>query len=152
MLVIGGLTGHVKRAGADNVDCSLTKCVALTFDDLPFADAVHEHSAEAKALTANAQIQSVLRQYSAPAIGFVNEAKVQSLGKAGLLILKSWNRVPFELGNHGFAHLDSNDLTLPQIDRAQRVNQAFEQVLDDPAAAEALQQPALKPLLELAAD
>ena len=43
-------------------------------------------------------------------------------------------------------------LTLPQIDRAQRVERAFEQVLDDPDAAEALQQPALKPLLELAAD
>jgi hypothetical protein len=43
-------------------------------------------------------------------------------------------------------------LTLPQFDRQQHVNRAFEQVLDDPAAAEALQQPALKPLLELAAD
>jgi hypothetical protein len=43
-------------------------------------------------------------------------------------------------------------LTLPQIDRGQRVEQAFQQVLDDPAAAEALQHPALKPLLELAAD
>ena len=43
-------------------------------------------------------------------------------------------------------------LTLPQFDRQQRVNRAFEQVLDDPDAAEALQQPALKPLLELAAD
>jgi hypothetical protein len=43
-------------------------------------------------------------------------------------------------------------LTLPQIDRAQRVEQAFQQVLDDPAAAEALKHPALKPLLELAAD
>ena len=42
--------------------------------------------------------------------------------------------------------------TLSENDRAQRVNRAFEQVLDDPAAAEALQQPALKPLLELAAD
>ena len=40
MLVIGALTGHVKRAGADSVDCSLTKCVALTFDDgpSPFTD------------------------------------------------------------------------------------------------------------------
>jgi hypothetical protein len=43
-------------------------------------------------------------------------------------------------------------LTLPQFDRQQRVEQAFERVLDDPAAAEALQHPALKPLLELAAD
>ena len=43
-------------------------------------------------------------------------------------------------------------LTLPQFDRQQRVERAFEQVLDDPAAAEAIQHPALKPLLELAAD
>ena len=43
-------------------------------------------------------------------------------------------------------------LTLPQFDRQQRVERAFEQVLDDPAATEALQHPALKPLLELAAD
>jgi peptidoglycan/xylan/chitin deacetylase (PgdA/CDA1 family) len=35
VLVVGALTGHVKRAGADNVDCSRVKCVALTFDDGP---------------------------------------------------------------------------------------------------------------------
>ena len=35
MLVIGGLTGHVKLANADDVDCSKVKCVALTFDDGP---------------------------------------------------------------------------------------------------------------------
>ena len=42
--------------------------------------------------------------------------------------------------------------TMPEIVKAQRVQAAFQQVLDDPAAAEALQHPALKPLLELAAD
>ena len=46
-----------------------------------------------------------------------------------------------------------NDLTMPQIRKAQRVQQAFQQVLDDPAAAQkALEHPALKPLLEQAAD
>jgi peptidoglycan/xylan/chitin deacetylase (PgdA/CDA1 family) len=35
VLVVGGLTGHVRRASADNVDCSQVKCVALTFDDGP---------------------------------------------------------------------------------------------------------------------
>jgi len=35
VLIIGGLTGHVRRASADNVDCSQVKCVALTFDDGP---------------------------------------------------------------------------------------------------------------------
>jgi hypothetical protein len=45
-----------------------------------------------------------------------------------------------------------SDLTLVEIKKAQRIKKAFEQVLDDPAAAELLQHPALKPLLEEAAD
>ena len=43
-------------------------------------------------------------------------------------------------------------LTHAEIRKAQRVYEAFQQVLDDPDAAEALQHPALKPLLEQAAD
>ena len=42
--------------------------------------------------------------------------------------------------------------TVKEIRKAQRVNEAFQRVLDDPQAAEALQHPALKPLLEEAAD
>ena len=45
-----------------------------------------------------------------------------------------------------------SNFTLSQIKKALQVNQAFEQVLDDPAAAQALQQPVLQPVLELAAD
>jgi hypothetical protein len=42
--------------------------------------------------------------------------------------------------------------TMPEVYKAARVEQAFEQVLDDPAAAQALQSnPALKPLLDQAA-
>ena len=42
--------------------------------------------------------------------------------------------------------------TMPQVNKADRVYQAFQQVLDDPAAAQALQAaPALKPLLDQAA-
>jgi hypothetical protein len=44
------------------------------------------------------------------------------------------------------------DQTTPQIRKAQRVEQAFQQVLDNPEAADALQHPALQPLLEQAAD
>jgi hypothetical protein len=44
-----------------------------------------------------------------------------------------------------------NAWTMPEIVKAEHLQEAFEQVLDDPAAAEALQHPALKPLLELAA-
>jgi peptidoglycan/xylan/chitin deacetylase (PgdA/CDA1 family) len=35
VLVAGWLTGHVQKAGADDVDCAHAKCVALTFDDGP---------------------------------------------------------------------------------------------------------------------
>ncbi len=35
VLVVGGVTGHVKLANADAVDCLRFKCVALTFDDGP---------------------------------------------------------------------------------------------------------------------
>jgi hypothetical protein len=42
--------------------------------------------------------------------------------------------------------------TVREIRKAQRVNTAFQQVLDHPLAAEALQHPALQPLLEEAGD
>jgi len=42
--------------------------------------------------------------------------------------------------------------TVKQIRKAVRVDDAFQRVLDDPAAAEALGHPALKPLLDEAAD
>ena len=45
-----------------------------------------------------------------------------------------------------------SDATVPQIRKALRLEQAFQQVLDDPTAAQALQHPALQPLLDQAAD
>jgi hypothetical protein len=44
------------------------------------------------------------------------------------------------------------DMTIQEIAKAQKVMKAFQQVLDNPAAAKALQDPALKPLLEQAAN
>jgi peptidoglycan/xylan/chitin deacetylase (PgdA/CDA1 family) len=35
VLALGGLTDHMRRAGADPADCAAVKCVALTFDDGP---------------------------------------------------------------------------------------------------------------------
>jgi hypothetical protein len=42
--------------------------------------------------------------------------------------------------------------TVKEIRKAERVNEAFQRVLDDPDAAQALQHPALKPLLDEGAD
>ena len=47
---------------------------------------------------------------------------------------------------------DLASLTVPQIKKAVRVDRAFQRVLDDPAAEQALAQPALAPLLAEAAD
>lgn len=35
IVVVGTLSGHIRRADADTVDCAVQKCVALTFDDGP---------------------------------------------------------------------------------------------------------------------
>jgi hypothetical protein len=42
--------------------------------------------------------------------------------------------------------------TVKEVRKALRVNEAFQRVLDDPAAAEALEHPALRPLLDEAGD
>ena len=44
------------------------------------------------------------------------------------------------------------EFTMPEIVKGQRVSAAFQRVLDDPAAGEALEHPALKPLLDEASD
>ena len=49
-------------------------------------------------------------------------------------------------------YVDYPGVTNKEIKEALRVDTAFKQVLDTPGAAEALQHPAMKPLLELAAD
>ena len=53
-------------------------------------------------------------------------------------------------GGQGQLHM--RDYTMPELVKGQRVTEAFQRVLDDPAADEALAHPALKPLLEEAAD
>ncbi len=47
---------------------------------------------------------------------------------------------------------NTNDASVPAIDKALRVQKAFQQVLDHPEAAQALKHPALQPLLAEAAD
>jgi hypothetical protein len=42
--------------------------------------------------------------------------------------------------------------TVKEIRKAERINRAFDEVLDNPAAPEPLQHPALKPLLDEASD
>lgn len=92
--------------------------VAITFDDLPFATASNtaDSATRQAARAADAAVRASLNRHAVPATGFVNEATAQGLGSTGQDILRRWNRGRLALGNHGYAHADSNDLTLEQIE------------------------------------
>lgn len=104
VLVVGGLTGHVKRAGADEVDCSQTKCVALTFDDgpTPFTD----------------RLLHILADNNAKATFFLignkvaaNPAGAKRIADAGM-----------EIGNHTWEH--PNMTTIPPEDISSQLSKA----------------------------
>jgi hypothetical protein len=106
----------------------------VTFSPESFSDWL-QHTVEAGMLDKK-QVESVkadLRQ------GIANSALLKAVLQAGQVQASAYFDV-------------LSDQTVPQIRKAQRLEQAFEQVLDHPAAAPALQQPALRPLLEQAAD
>lgn len=64
-------------------------------------------------------------------------------------MLKEWY---FSHWNTSSTYFRVYPVTISEVLKGLKVNEAFQQVLDDPDAAEALQHPALKPLLDLASD
>lgn len=78
------------------------RAVALTFDDLPEAlDGLVR-------MTRNTpELLRTLKLHRAPAIGFVNEAKLHAPGEidARTAVLKQWVDAGMILGNHTFSHL-----------------------------------------------
>ncbi len=104
VLLIGALTGHVRRADAGDVDCSLTKCVALTFDDgpSPFTD----------------RLLHILKDNDAKATFFLignkvaaNPAGAKRIADAGM-----------EIGNHTWEH--PNMTTIPPQDISTQLSKA----------------------------
>ncbi|GFG74941.1 glycosyl hydrolase [Mycobacterium botniense] len=104
VLVIGGLTGHVKRASADDVDCSVVRCVALTFDDgpTPYTD----------------RLLGILKDNNAKATFFLignkvaaNPGGAQRIAEAGM-----------EIGNHTWEH--PNMTTIPPEDIVSQFSRA----------------------------
>jgi peptidoglycan-N-acetylglucosamine deacetylase len=86
-----------------------SKSIAITMDDLPVStysqnpapDAIHEQ----QEITRN--ILATLTRHHAPAIGFVNEIKLNTPGArdAYAAMLQSWLDAGMDLGCHGYAHL-----------------------------------------------
>jgi peptidoglycan/xylan/chitin deacetylase (PgdA/CDA1 family) len=95
-VVIGGFTGHVKVAKADDVDCAQVKCIALTFDDgpSPYTD----------------RLLKILKDNDAKSTFFLignkvaaNPAGAKRIADAGM-----------EIGNHTWEH--PNMTTIPPED------------------------------------
>lgn len=89
------------------------KLVAITFDDLPFANATPQGIIEA--VQADKAIRRALARHRVPATGFVTEKNVKALGASGPSILRGWLRDGFELGNHGGNHVSSNNLDIAGV-------------------------------------
>ncbi len=76
-------------------------------DDLPVAPGSVRSLEEAQEITRN--ILSTFQEYRVPAIGFVNENRLEVDGvvdPARVALLEQWLQAGLELGNHGYAHLD----------------------------------------------
>lgn len=81
--------------------------VALTFDDLPGINLPSEPYVE----EANRDLLAGLRRHHVPAIGFVNEGKLDTLNRRReTAILGQWLREGMDLGNHTFSHESLNEL------------------------------------------
>ncbi|EFG75073.1 carbohydrate degradation protein [Mycobacterium malmoense] len=96
VLVIGGLTGHVTRA--DNLSCSVVKCVALTFDDGPSPF--------------DARLLQILKDNDAKATFFEIGNKVAANPAGAKLVADAG----MEIGNHTWEH--PNMVTIPPGDIA----------------------------------
>lgn len=81
--------------------------IAVTIDDLPLQRMAQFTTADAVAV--NKKLVAVLRHNDIPAVGFVNEGKLEVNGRpdpARVAILERWLDSGLELGNHGYAHQD----------------------------------------------
>ena len=85
--------------------------VAVTFDDLPCPYGRDD----LKRLTdITTHLLSSLKSNNVPAIGFVNENKLQGYGKLSerIGLLRMWLDAGMDLGNHTYSHVSSNGVSL----------------------------------------
>jgi peptidoglycan/xylan/chitin deacetylase (PgdA/CDA1 family) len=78
------------------------RTVAITFDDLPFMG----YGLALKGIQdETTRLLSALKRHRVPAIGFVNEDKLEVAGEvdARVALLQGWLDTGMELGNHGYA-------------------------------------------------
>jgi len=87
------------------------RTIALTFDDLPLAPRADDLAVVQRV---NEALLRVLAERKVPAIGFVNEGKLQVQGErdARIAVLEKWLEAGQGLGNHTFSHWSLRDTPL----------------------------------------
>jgi len=121
-IALAGLSLFGLFAGAERrpSDAPPQRLVAFTVDDLPGAIPGSDRSfGDVKDLDRiNRTIPSVFKAHHVPAIGFVNERKLQVPGErdARVALLQHWIDAGIPLGNHTYAHLSFQRTPLPQFE------------------------------------
>lgn len=85
---------------------SQSRSIAITFDDLPYAQDDRDNLALEQKTTA--AMTAAVRKHHVPAVAFVNEDKViRHAGQidAHVAVLNEWLDAGVELGNHNFGHV-----------------------------------------------
>jgi peptidoglycan/xylan/chitin deacetylase (PgdA/CDA1 family) len=87
-----------------------TKPIAITIDDLPYAGLKPSMASVIQARQDIRSITQVLKAHHAPAVAFVNEAKLQVNDQLDMRValLEMWLDAGVRLGNHTYSHLDLN--------------------------------------------
>jgi peptidoglycan/xylan/chitin deacetylase (PgdA/CDA1 family) len=110
--------GQAQNSGAANP--STVRSVAVTVDDLPGAAPGTDHDiGNLRDLErVNRAIPGILHAHAVPAIGFVNEWKLQISGErdARAALLQMWIDAAMDLGNHTYTHPDFDKVTLAQYE------------------------------------
>jgi peptidoglycan/xylan/chitin deacetylase (PgdA/CDA1 family) len=93
-----------------------SRTMAITIDDLPYVAHGHPQYLP-NAQRATKAILQALQAHRAPAVGFVNEIKLQATGEvdARIALLQQWVEAGMMLGNHTYSHADFNALTAEQF-------------------------------------
>ncbi len=106
-LVLAGLALACDTAWAAPASAN----IALTFDDLP---GIVLKPDQAYVDATNKALIKGLKRHHFPAIGFVNEGKLDEIIRSRqIAVLQSWLDAGFDLGNHTFSHSSPNTIGGP---------------------------------------
>lgn len=86
--------------------------MAVTVDDLPVAQPSWHSDRQMERITTD--LLATIAKHRVPAVGFVNEGKLEVDGRVSdfrLNILQRWLDAGLELGNHGYSHLDLHSVS-----------------------------------------